>query len=104
MLHLPWFNWIEKFADPHKPATRVDTTESANGLIAGGGGIGVATCVYGDKLPGVVRVFPEPIHEIQSWFVYHESSRDSARIKVVLEMLMDYTGERKDLLRGCPSA
>ena len=102
--HLPWFSWIEKYADPNKPAIRVESTESANGLVIAGGGIGVLTCAYGDTMPDAVRVFPEPIAYIQTWFVYHESLRNSARVKTTVDLLAEFIAARKDQLRGYPSA
>ena len=100
LLRLPWFAWIEQFADPDRAATRVESTESASNLVGGGGGIGVLTCPLGDSLPTAVRVFPEAIHQIQTWFVYHESSRNSARIKAVVELLSEFTAARREVLRG----
>jgi DNA-binding transcriptional LysR family regulator len=103
MLHLPWFAWIEQFADPQMPATRVESTESASFLVASGGGIGVLTCPMGDYLVNAVRVFPEPIHQVQTWFVYHETSRGSARIKAVVDLLTEFADGQRDILRGIAS-
>jgi DNA-binding transcriptional LysR family regulator len=103
MLHLPWFAWIEQFADPNTPATRVESTESASFLVASGGGIGVLTCPLGDYLANAVRVFPEPIHQVQTWFVYHEASRGSARIKAVVELLEEFADTRREVFRGIAS-
>ncbi len=100
MLHLPWFAWIEQFADPEKPATRMESTESASGIVSAGGGIGVITCAQGDALANAVRVFPEPIQLIQTWFVFHETSRNSARIKAIVELLVEFTEARRELFRG----
>lgn len=103
MLHLPWFAWIEQFADPNTPATRVESTESASFLVASGGGIGVLTCPLGDYLANAVRVFPEPIHQTQTWFVYHEASRGSARIKTVVDLLTEFADARRSVFRGIAS-
>jgi DNA-binding transcriptional LysR family regulator len=90
MLHLPWFAWIEGFANKGAAATRVDGTEMAVGVVAAGGGIGVLPCFSGDQSPDLVRVFPEPIANAVGWIVYHESSRNSARIRAVVELLIEY--------------
>jgi DNA-binding transcriptional LysR family regulator len=89
MLHLPWFAWIEAFASKGAPATRVDSTEMAVGVVASGGGIGVLPCFSGDH-SGLVRVFPEPVANAVGWIVYHESARNSARIRAVVELLTEY--------------
>jgi DNA-binding transcriptional LysR family regulator len=103
MLHLPWFAWIEQFADPDTPPTRVESTESASLLVAAGGGIGVLTCPMGDYLANAVRLLPEPVHQVQTWFVYHETSRGSARIKAVVELLAEFADARREIFRGMAS-
>jgi DNA-binding transcriptional LysR family regulator len=89
MLHLPWFAWIEAFASKGAPATRVDSTEMAVGVVASGGGIGVLPCFSGDH-SDLVRVFPEPVANAVGWIVYHESARNSARIRAVVELMTEY--------------
>jgi DNA-binding transcriptional LysR family regulator len=100
MLHLPWFAWIEAFAGKGAPATRVDSTEMAVGLIAGGGGIGVLPCFSGDHTSNLVRVFREPIANAVGWIVYHESVRNSARIRAVVELLSEFLKTCEDDLSG----
>jgi DNA-binding transcriptional LysR family regulator len=100
MLHLPWLRWIENYANKNAPATRVDTTEMAFTLIASGAGIGVLPCYSGDISPDLVRVFPEPIANTSGWIVYHETARNSARIRAVVEILADFFDERRGLLSG----
>jgi DNA-binding transcriptional LysR family regulator len=100
MLHLPWFAWIEAFASKGAPATRVDGTEMAVGLIAAGGGIGVLPCFSGDQSSSLVRVFPDPIANAVGWIVYHESARNSARIRAVVELLTEYFKTCEEELSG----
>ena len=100
MLHLPWLRWIENYANKNAPHTRVDTTEMAFTLIASGAGIGVLSCYSGDISPDLVRVFPEPIASTSGWIVYHETARNSARIRAVVEILAEFFDERRDLLGG----
>ena len=100
MLHLPWFRWIENYANKNAPATRVDGTEMAFSLVSSGAGIGVLSCYSGDFSPDLVRVFPEAVDNTVGWIVYHETARNSARIRAVVEILTEFFGERKDLLSG----
>ena len=99
-LHLPALNWIEQFADPAQPAIRADSIDMARSLIAAGGGIGSLFCTVGDITPGVVRVFEEPIDQTPCWIAYHESARGSARIKAVLDLLIEYYVARRHDLSG----
>ena len=100
MLHLPWFRWMEQYADANAPATRVDGTEMAYSMVAAGAGIGVLFCFAGDQSPDLVRVFPEPVAKVEGWIVYHEAERNTARIRVVVDMLTEFLAERRDLLLG----
>lgn len=100
-LHLPAFNWIEQFANSTVPAVRVDSIDMASSRIASGGGIGVLYAVMGDKAPGVVRVFEEPIDQISVSIVYHQSLRGSARLRAVLDLLIAHHIAGRNALSGC---
>jgi DNA-binding transcriptional LysR family regulator len=43
---------------------------------------------------GLVRVFPEPYHSQPAYVVYHESLRDSARIRTVVDELIAFLSDR----------
>jgi DNA-binding transcriptional LysR family regulator len=100
MHHLPWFRWIETYADADKPATRVDGSEMAHSMIASGEGIGVLTCLVGDTSNDLVRVFPDPVAIVDGWLVYHETGRNSARIRAVIDVLVGFFQEHAALLGG----
>ena len=103
MLHLPLYNWMEKHANKNTPSMRVENTEMAFGMIMQGAGIGVISCFYGDESADIVRVFPEPVFSTTGWIVVHESSRGSARTRVVVDALAAYLAERKSSLSGRPA-
>jgi DNA-binding transcriptional LysR family regulator len=98
--HLPAFNWIETFADPARSVVRVDSIDMARSLIADGHGIGELFCAVGDRTAGVRRVFPDPIDQMECAIVYHQSTRGSARIRAVLDLLIEFFIERQDALSG----
>ena len=87
LTHLCAFGWIEAYADPDAPAQRVENSDSARVMIEAGAGIGPLFCSVGDACPGLVRVFPDPFDQIDSWIVYHESARGSAQMRAVLDLL-----------------
>jgi DNA-binding transcriptional LysR family regulator len=95
MLHLPQYNWLEKYAPPNAPSMRVENAEVAFGVIVQGGGIGIISCFYGQYSPELVRVFPEDVLSTTAWIVYHETLRHSARCRAVVELLAAYLDQRK---------
>jgi DNA-binding transcriptional LysR family regulator len=100
LLHACAFGWVEAFADPDRPATRVENSDSARVMIEGGGGIGPLFCAVGDACDRLERVFPEPFDQMDSWVVYHESVRGSARVRAVIDMLVAYLRDRRPMLSG----
>ena len=100
LLRLPAFAWVDQFADVTQPSLRVDSVDMARSMIASGAGIGMLFCTVGDPSPGLVRVFDAPIDLMSCWIVYHEASRDSARVQTVLDTLVEYHIEKRDILDG----
>lgn len=94
MLRMPWFSWIEVFAKPGAHATRVESPQVAHALIGAGAGIGVIACATGDASPDLVRVFPEPVACAVGWIVYHESARNSARIRATVDLLLEFFADK----------
>jgi DNA-binding transcriptional LysR family regulator len=96
---LPQFNWIERFAGANAHTMRADGPDMMLGLVSTGGGIGIID-FHGDSAPNLVRVFPQPSAFRRGWLVYHESARNSARVKAVVEMLTAFLKEQAPLLSG----
>ncbi len=94
MLRMPWFSWIEAFAKPGAHATRVESPQVAHALIGAGAGIGVIACATGDASSDLVRVFPDPVACAFGWVVYHESARNSARIRATVDLLLEFFGHK----------
>lgn len=94
------FGYLEQFADPDRPATRVENSDSARIIIEQGDGIGALFCFAGDACKAIERVFPEPFDQMESWVLYHESARGSAKVRTVLDALVPYMRERTALLAG----
>jgi len=99
-LHMPPFAWAEQFAKPKASGVRVDNIDMAQHRIASGAGIGVLYCIAGDADDRLVRVFDEPIDEIDMSIVYHQSMRGSARLRAVLDLLIAFHIERRAALVG----
>lgn len=100
LLHACAFGWVEQYADPDRPATRVENSDSARVIIEQGGGIGPLFCAVGDTCERLERVFPDPFDQMESWVLYHESARGSAKVRAVLDALVAFLREKRPLLSG----
>ncbi len=100
LLHARCFGWLEQFADPDRPTTRVENSDSARVMIEQGNGIGPLFCAVGDTCANLERVFPDPFDQLDSWVLYHESARGSHRVRVVLDALVAFLKDKKPLLTG----
>jgi DNA-binding transcriptional LysR family regulator len=98
--HLPGFAWMEQFKTHEERFTRVNSTSVALRLVLSGGGISALPCWEEGAHTNLVRVFALPFHHQPAYIVFHESLRDSARIRVVADALMDYLHSQKKLLQG----
>ena len=100
MLHLPWFRYLEPYANKGAPVTRVDSTEMAYNIVAAGAAIGVISSTAASSAPDILRVFPNPVASSTGWIVYHETARNSARIKFVVDTLCEYFASQESLISG----
>jgi DNA-binding transcriptional LysR family regulator len=96
----PFAAWIEQYAEEGGIAARVDSVDMARNLIAEDAGIGILYCSYGDTLPHIERVFPDPIASTALHVVYHESQRGNARVKAVIDLLVAHLVEHRHALSG----
>jgi len=90
LLRVPGPRWLEDHRGPDTLCMRVDNTEVASSAIASGGGIGIIPCFEAAGHPEMVRVFPEPVAFNTGWIVYHEASRDTARVRAAVDALVEF--------------
>ena len=100
LIHLPGPKWLESHAGGSASHIRVDSSTDVAGLIATGVGIGVTTCLQGDANPSLVRVFSEPVAFQACYIVYHESLRNSARIRAMVDLLAEFLKSREAQFSG----
>lgn len=84
---VPPLRWMEAYRGTARESLRVDNLELACQTIAAGGGIAVLPCAIADPVPELRRVFAERVAVNSGWVVYHESVRDTARVRVVADAL-----------------
>jgi DNA-binding transcriptional LysR family regulator len=95
----PAFSWLERYAAANAHTMRADGPDMMLGLVSAGGGLGIID-FHGDAAPDLVRVFAQPSAFVRGWLVYHESVRNTARVKAVVEMLVAFLKAQAPLLSG----
>ena len=98
--HIPHFNWIEKYFRPDTSILRTEGTDKAFNLIRSGGGIGIVDCYRAEQSSDVIAVLPEHVVQAPGWIVYHESQRNTVRIKEAVNMLAEFLKENQAKLSG----
>lgn len=100
-LHVqPAIRWIEDFRQPSAPIARVNSTDMAVNVIATGKSIGVVPCFEVENRDELIRVFPELVALSPGWIVYHETARNTARVRVVVDALVEFLEARADFFAG----
>jgi DNA-binding transcriptional LysR family regulator len=103
-VHAPPMRWIESYAQAAKAISRMDSVETACIAAQAGGGIAVLPAFTGDPTPDLVRVFPDRVSVNTGWVVYHQSLRDTFRVKVVADALIDFFREHESTFTGLPAS
>ena len=98
--HVPPLRWMEAYRGDARELLRVDNLEVASQTIAAGGGIAVLPCVIADTVPGLRRVFPERVAVNSGWVVFHESARDTSRVRIVADALKDFLRSHEVMFLG----
>ncbi len=96
----PALAWFEEFLNPDHSTTRVGSPEAAIGIAAAGAGIALVPCQFADTQSPLVRIYADPVKFITVWIAYHETMRDTARVRVVADALQAFFAERARQFRG----
>jgi DNA-binding transcriptional LysR family regulator len=92
--------WIEDHRGAAAGSFQVDNTEVAAHVVASGGGIGVLPCAVAEARIDMQRVFLDPVAYNTGWLVYHESARDSARVRAAVDVLAEVFEAHRGFLSG----
>jgi DNA-binding transcriptional LysR family regulator len=103
MLRAAGPRWLEDNRGCAKIALRADNTEMAGNAIASGNGVGVVPCFAERLRPDLVRCFPEPVATATGWLAYHETLRDSARVRAAVDVLVELFEAHASLFSGLPA-
>ena len=92
--HHAGFHWMEQFYSEGGEVTRVNNSSVALRSIQAGVGIGLLPLYEGGNELGLVKVFPDAVYFQTAWLVYHESNRNSARLRVVIDAMIEFFASR----------
>ena len=81
-------------------AIMVDSVLSLRAAVRSGTGIGIMECYLGDGDPDLERVWDEPVLTEPWWLVVHRDLRRAARIRAVMDFLIELTENNKHRLLG----
>lgn len=97
-LHLAQFAWLEAFKSGHDRFARVSNPNGALRSVLAGTGIASLPSYTDAEYLGLVRLFPQSVHRHDAYLVYHETLRNSARIRTVIDELVAYLNTQKSIL------
>lgn len=98
--HLPHMSWLETFNREELPMRTSCVAVAFQLALAGQGIAGLPAFAFADDTSGMRRVFPRPYASHQVYVVYHESQKDTARTRLVVDELLQFFGERAEQLSG----
>ena len=97
---VPGLRWMDDHRGDATQLTRVDNLEIAAEVISAGGGLGTLPCFIAAKQHDLVRVFPAPVWTNTLYCVFHESARDTARIRAASDAFAAYFEANAALFAG----
>lgn len=104
MHNLPPRRWMEAYRDATTRVTRVDSADLVARLLMTDGGIGLLPSFVAERHPDLVRVFPDPVVFSSGWIVYHKALRETARVRAVVDVLIEFFESHTAFFAGHRSA
>jgi DNA-binding transcriptional LysR family regulator len=100
MHDIPALRWMEQHRGAAREVSRLDNLEIVHQTIAADGGIAVLPCFIADPAGNLERVFSERVEVNTGWIIYHKSARDAARIRSVVEALVEFFAKDASVFSG----
>jgi DNA-binding transcriptional LysR family regulator len=92
--------WLQQHGDSVKVVARVTSQLALREAIRQSVGMGIIECYLGDRDPALVRMWHKPILKDNWWLVVHKDMRHAARIRAVMDFLVEQTEAQSDVLLG----
>jgi DNA-binding transcriptional LysR family regulator len=101
MHNAPPMRWMEEYKGSARVVSRMDSLETACQAASVGGGVAVLPAFVGDPIPELRRVFTDCVASNTGWIVYHDSLRETARVRVVADALLAFFAAHAPTFSGC---
>lgn len=95
--------WAEEHGRGGPGALRLDSPDAVTYAIASGAGLGVIPYPSMHGRADLVRVFPDAVAWNHLWIVYHQTQRDSARVRAVVDLLVRHLEDEARCYTGRPT-
>ena len=92
--------YLQKHGGSASTLTRVDSVLSLRAAVRAGAGIGILECYLGDGDPELARMWPKPVLKEPWWLVVHPDLRRAARVRVVMDFLVELAASQRGRLLG----
>ena len=98
---MPEMRWLHAQMGDGRIRLRDSDPRTLCGAIASGIGRGILPCFVGDTHPGLRRSAPgDRVLSRDAWLLIHRDARESARVAVLAEWLVERFTADADLFRG----
>lgn len=101
---VPGANWLEAHGQCATVVLRSGSIPAAWNAAVGGLGIAVVPCFMAEREPGIVRLTPEILGTRDVFLVVHPDLTRIARIRVVMDFLVERFAQDADILSGVVAA
>lgn len=99
--HLPEMRWLEAHAAGGRIRLRNNSTLALARAVAGGIGRAILPCFVGDVHAGIRRSSPShPVLSREVWLLVHRDARESTRVAVTADWLVERFSADAALLQG----
>lgn len=92
--------YLNQHANGKGVVIRVDSQLTLRAAISAGLGIGILECYLGDNHKQLVRMWPKIILQDPWWLVVHKDLRHVARIRAVMDLLIEQASDQRKRLEG----
>jgi DNA-binding transcriptional LysR family regulator len=101
LAHVPEMRWLETHMDAGRIRLRDSGMGTLCGAVATGIGRGILPCFVGDTHPELRRSAPgDPVLSRDVWLLIHREARESARVAVVADWLVERFTADANLFNG----